>query len=242
MRYRCIEQILHGTSDSDQRIYKAGEIVSLNDEDAAQLLQVGVIEPESVPMKLELNAGLFDQDKPASQKTDIQELFGKIHDSARAAVERVNELNASINELLVQREALERLTIPKADYMAIVRERIRDAGRVHEDLLKRREVQKLHRTIMANQRNSLGIDFLCAGAGAGNAPITYEGMCYFFEDLIVSGLEKAIFPPDYDEAGLTQSAAQIKEGIADIDHKVQRMTEERDEYAAVLKSYQLVQA
>ena len=241
MRYRCKEQIIHGSQGHDQRLYTAGEIIILSAGDAAPLLDIGVIEPDFVPMKLVLNAALFDQEKPATQKTDIQKLFGKIHDSARAALERANELNASISELLDQREKLERLTIPKADYMTIVRKRVHDAGKAHAALLQRREVKKLDRTILAGKQNSLGIDMFCAGAGAGNAPVTHEGLCYFFEDLIVSGLEKAIFPPDYDEAGLTQSAAQIKAAIAEIDAKVQSMTEDRDEYAAVLNSYQLVQ-
>jgi hypothetical protein len=129
------------------------------------------------------------------------------------------------------------MTLSKTDYLAIVRAHIQEAGIDHADLLRLREVRKLDRTIKAAERNDLGIDALCGGAGMGGGPITYNGLCYFFEDLIVSGIEKAISPLAWPDAGTAPTAAEIAAKIEDIDAKIDAMVTERDGFAAVLNSY-----
>lgn len=169
---------------------------------------------------------------------ELKSLFGQVHDAAQRAVSKVNELNSQINTLLGQRESLEKMILTKVDYMAIVRHRIHETGKIHADLLSRHEVRKLDRTITANERASLGIDTFCAGIGHG--PISPAALCYFFEDLIVAGIDKAVDTLEWPEPGAVPSEAEIKTQIESIDAQVDALLLERDGYTAVLNSYQVV--
>ncbi len=169
-------------------------------------------------------------------KDELQSLFGQVHDAAQRAIAKVNELNGQINTLLEQRDALERVTLTKADYMAFARSRIHSTGKIHGDLLAKREVRKLDRTIMANDLGDLGIDTFCAGIGHG--PISPAALCYFFEGLIVSGIDKAVDTLEWPEPGSVPGAEEIKAQIEAIDAQVDALLAERDGYSTVLNSYQ----
>lgn len=175
----------------------------------------------------------------AATTKELKGLFSQIHDAAKRAAARVNELNEQINALLSQRHDLERLILSKADYMVLVREKIRNAGTIHADMLGHKQVGKLDRTIMAVNRFSLGIDFMTAGMDGVN-PVNYNGLCYFFEDQIVNGLDKALDALEWPAEGDTLPLATIKAKIEEIDAQVNDMVTERDSFNEVLKSFEVV--
>ncbi len=58
MRYRCLSPVSHGHGSTPAKTYKIGEVVNLNADDAAPLLDAGVIEPETRPLKLPIDPAL----------------------------------------------------------------------------------------------------------------------------------------------------------------------------------------
>lgn len=56
MRYRCLRHISHGTTPTNAKVYSPGEVIDLADKYAKPLLDVGAIETEFKPVKLQVRS------------------------------------------------------------------------------------------------------------------------------------------------------------------------------------------
>lgn len=170
---------------------------------------------------------------------NLKTLSGQIVNAAQQIAGRVKELDAEIANLNGVRRDLEALTMPRADYLNLIRQAIRKAGEVHQDLLKS-DFRKVDCTVHAAQRHDLPVDVFTLGRSLRPEPVSQLALCYFFEDQIVEGVARVLNDREWPVEGAL-SLLEIQQEIAKTQQAIDALYTERQELIAALKSYRITE-
>ena len=170
-------------------------------------------------------------------KINLSALAGQIVVAAQKIGARVKELDGEMAKLYAKRQALESLPLTKKDYLGLVRNNIRSAGQVHQRFLEI-DFSNVDCTVYAAKRQDLAVDLFTAGRALRPESVTQLALCFFFEDLLVEGVAKALDCCEWP-SGEGVSLAEIQQGIAQTQAEIDALQNERDELIAALKSYRI---
>lgn len=173
-------------------------------------------------------------------KINLSALAGQIVDAAQKIGGRVKELDADLARLYAKRQSLERMTLPKDDYLRMVRKNVHKAGQEHQHFLES-AFAKVDCTVHAAQRQDLAVDLFTAGRSLRAEPVTQLALCFFFEDLIVEGVAKALNRREWPSGTEVLSLAEIQQGITTTQQEIDVLQSEREELIDALKSYRITE-
>lgn len=176
--------------------------------------------------------------KIESIKSNLSDLYQQITGAAKEAKEQIQRLDNEIETRVKERHALSSAPLTKADFLEQFRSKVRMAGDSHAMLLKY-EIDKLERSVHYASRPDAGFDFLLAGRGLGNQQISQISLCYFFEEAIVQGVERACLELEWPDENAPTLAAMTAR-MSDLDAEINKFEAERESYVQVLKSFKIV--
>ena len=171
-------------------------------------------------------------------QTKLQGLYNQITDAAKEAKAQIARIDSEIGLRITERERLMQLPLSKADFIKQFRRQVQGAGSAHAMFMKK-DISKLDLTINYAKRTDAGFDFMTAGRGIGQTQVTQTALCYFFEDQIVDGVQRAIQELDWPQDG-AETLEQVEAGIKRLDEEIEALEVERGGYIEVLRSYKII--
>lgn len=160
-------------------------------------------------------------------QSEIRGLLGQVKEAADKIKARIEALDSQIEALYAKRSGLLSAPLSKDDYLATIRLDIQSKSRMFLVYLKRmlengRQVTFPNMKVAAS--TGLSIRYLDAGNGIGE--ITEGGFYYYFEDAIVTGVERALEDAEWPVDAVP--AADRQTALSDLDQKISALTVERD--------------
>lgn len=178
--------------------------------------------------------------KNDTMKSEIQSLFGQVHDAAQKAVTRIDELDARIVELNGERAELQRRTLSKAEFLAVMRGRVQGAGKDFESRLVN-ALNREDRSVLAAENTYLGTDLLCLATAVNSFSALHSAICYYHDDALMAGIDRALGRLEWPDQTDARPLAEIQARVAEIDAEIERLVEQRDDYIQILSSYEIVE-
>lgn len=128
----------------------------------------------------------------------------------------------------------------KADFLEVMRSRVRGVGANFGTLLAK-TFRKEDLTVLAAENTYLGTDLLNTSFQIAPFNAVQPALCYYCEDLVMAGIERALDRLDWPAERDSLPLAVITARITEIDTEVERLVEEREGYADVLKSFEIIE-
>jgi len=170
-----------------------------------------------------------------TNKSTIIGLLGQVKEAAVQLKEKITVLDDQIDTLYSQRAALLNMPLSKEDYLSAVRADIQARAKVFKTHLMTaiKSGRKVDYTMMQSGV-LLNIPYLSAGLGAYSFELQEGGHYFYFEDVIVKGVERALEGESWPVDAMP--AAERKTALEGIDAQVSKLTTQRDALAADLVS------
>lgn len=170
-----------------------------------------------------------------SNSKEIKGLLSQVRQAAEGLKAKINALDDQIEALYAKRELILSAPLTKADYMAVIRADVQTkARRFRGDLVHHLGMGKINYPASKNTNVSgLPIRYLDGGQNV-SAPMSESAYYFYFEDAIVSGVERALegreWPVDASPAAERDTAKQA------IDDQIEALNLEREGLADDLVS------
>ncbi len=175
-----------------------------------------------------------------SVQSQIEGMFSQIHGVAQTALLRVKELDRRTDELMQERATLQRRVLRKEDFLEVMRGRVRGEGNRFGTLLAK-TFRKEDCTVLAAENTYLGTDLLGTSFQIAPFNAVLPALCYYCEDQVMAGISRALDQLDWPTESDSLSLSEIVTRIAEIDDEVERVVDERNSFADVLKSYEIIE-